>query len=69
MFIVMVLRRPDVFPATDLALITAITELKQLPTRPTPDQLLTMSEAWRPYRAVAARMLWQFYLAKKARQG
>ena len=40
-YLLMVLRRPDIFPATDLALITAITELKQLPTRPTPDQLLT----------------------------
>ena len=67
-YLLMVLRRPDVFPATDLALITAITELKQLPARPTPDQLLSMAEAWRPYRAVAARMLWQFYLARKTRQ-
>ncbi len=64
-YLLMVLRRPDVFPESDLALITAITKLKQLPTRPTPNQLLQMAKAWRPYRAVAARMLWQFYLAKK----
>ena len=64
-YLLMVLLRPDIFPATDLALITAITDLKQLPTRPTPNQLLEMAEAWRPYRSVAARMLWQYYLAKR----
>jgi DNA-3-methyladenine glycosylase II len=63
-YLLMVLLRPDVFPATDLALITAVTNLKQLPTRATPNQLLEMAEAWRPYRSVAARMLWQHYLAK-----
>jgi DNA-3-methyladenine glycosylase II len=68
-YLLMVLRRPDVFPAGDLALITAITELKQLAARPTTDQLLNMAEAWRPYRAVAARMLWQFYLAKRKKPG
>lgn len=63
-YLLMVLLRPDVFPATDLALITAVTKLKRLRSRPTPNQLLEMAEAWRPYRSVAARMLWQYYLAK-----
>ena len=56
-----------IFPATDLALVTAVTELKQLPERPNTNQLLAMAEAWRPYRSVAARMLWQYYLAKRER--
>jgi len=64
-YLLMVLLRPDIFPATDLALLTAVTNLKQLPTRATPNQLLEMAEPWRPYRSVAARMLWQFYLAKR----
>lgn len=66
-YLLMVLRRPDIFPATDLALITAITELKQLSTRPDSNQLLQMAEAWRPYRSVAARMLWQYYLATRGK--
>jgi len=66
-YLLMVLRRPDIFPATDLALVTAVTELKQLPARPNTDQFLKMAEAWRPYRSVAARMLWQYYLAKRNR--
>lgn len=64
-YLLMVLRRPDIFPATDLALITAVTELKQLTTRPDSNQLLQLAEAWRPYRSVAARMLWQYYLATR----
>ena len=66
-YLLMVLRRPDIFPATDLALVTAVTELKQLPARPNTNQLLEMAEAWRPYRSVAARMLWQYYLAKRSK--
>jgi len=65
-YLLMVLRRPDIFPATDLALISAVTELKRLPIRPNPNQLLEMAETWRPYRSVAARMLWQYYLAKRS---
>ncbi|HUS11264.1 MAG TPA: hypothetical protein VMZ30_12430 [Pyrinomonadaceae bacterium] len=66
-YLLMVLRRPDIFPATDLALITAVTELKQLSTRPGSNHLLQMTEAWRPYRSVAARMLWQYYLATRGK--
>jgi DNA-3-methyladenine glycosylase II len=65
-YLLMVLRRPDIFPATDLALVSAVTKLKQLRVRPNTNQLLDMAEAWRPYRSVAARMLWQYYLAKRS---
>jgi DNA-3-methyladenine glycosylase II len=63
-YLLMVLRRPDVFPASDLALVTAVTKLKQLSSRPATNEFLAMAETWRPYRSVAARMLWQFYLSK-----
>lgn len=65
-YLLMVLRRPDIFPATDLALITAVTDLKQLSARPSTNQYLEIAAAWRPYRSVAARMLWQYYLAKRS---
>lgn len=67
-YLLMVLRRPDVFPANDLALVTAVTKLKQLPARPVTNEFLAMAEAWRPFRSVAARMLWQFYLSKLDRE-
>ncbi len=67
-YLLMALRRPDVWPSGDLALVTAVTELKRLKHRPTPDQLLIMADAWRPFRSVAARMLWQYYLAQRPRR-
>ncbi len=66
-YLLMVLLRPDVFPANDLALVSAVTEVKQLQSRPNSNQLEEIAEAWRPYRSVAARMLWQSYLAKRGK--
>ena len=63
-YLLMVLRRPDIFPASDLALVTAVTRLKRLTSKPSAYELQEMAEAWRPYRSVAARMLWQYYLAR-----
>ncbi len=66
-YLLMALRRPDVWPSGDLALATTITQLKNLKKLPTPEQLEIMADAWRPFRSVAARMLWQYYLAKGKR--
>lgn len=64
-YLLMALRRADIWPTNDLALAIAVTSLKQLKRRPTSIQLLEMAEAWRPFRSVAARMLWQYYLARR----
>jgi DNA-3-methyladenine glycosylase II len=64
-YLLMALRRADVWPAKDLALAIAIAKLKKLPNRPDPNLLSEMAEAWRPFRSVAARMLWQYYLAER----
>jgi DNA-3-methyladenine glycosylase II len=64
-YLLMAMRRADIWPAGDLALAVAMKELKGLATRPGPDELERLAEQWRPHRAVAARMLWQFYLATK----
>ena len=66
-YILMALRRPDVWPENDLALALAMENLKGLSVRPTPNGLREMAESWRPFRAVAARMLWQHYLAQRGR--
>lgn len=65
-YLLMALGRADIWPATDLALAVAVKNLKQLDARPNADELIEMAEAWRPFRSVAARMLWQYYLARKA---
>jgi DNA-3-methyladenine glycosylase II len=46
----------------------AIQELKDLPTRLPAAELETIAEAWRPYRAIATKILWHYYLNHKSRQ-
>jgi len=50
--------RPDIFPEGDLALAVALADLRGLGARPPPRALAALSEAWRPWRSVAARLLW-----------
>lgn len=64
-YLLMALGRPDVWPVGDLALVVAAQQVKRLPTRPTPAEMETLGEQWRPYRAIAARVLWQYYLGQK----
>jgi DNA-3-methyladenine glycosylase II len=64
-YLLMVLGRPDIWPRGDLALLVAMQRLKQLPTRPTAEEFAAMGESWKPFRAVAARLLWHFYLSQK----
>ena len=65
-YLLMAMRRADIWPAGDLALAVAVKELKGLATRPSPQELEEIAEQWRPHRAVAARMLWQYYLGRKS---
>ena len=64
-YLLMAMRRADIWPAGDLALAVAMKELKGLANRPGPIELERLAERWRPHRAVAARMLWQYYLGKR----
>lgn len=66
-YLLMVLRRPDVWPKGDLALAVAMQQVKRLGSRPGPDELEELSIAWKPWRAVAARILWHHYLSKPRR--
>jgi len=59
----------DILPAGDLALQEAARLLYRMPLRPTADGLRVMGEAWRPWRGVAARLLWNYYrLSKQAKE-
>ena len=62
-YLLMVLRRPDIWPSGDLALAAAAHHVKRLRSRPTPQEMNAIGEAWRPWRAVAARILWHYYLS------
>ncbi len=61
-YLLMALGRPDIWPAGDLALAIAVQGIKRLPDRPTQEQLDEIGQAWRPWRAVAARICWHYYL-------
>ena len=65
-YLLMALRRPDVWPKADLALMTAAQKVKGLAQRPSVDDMQALGEAWRPWRAVAARILWHYYLSSRA---
>ena len=63
-YLLMALGRPDIWPRGDLALAKAAQRVKELPRLPTDEQLEEIASAWRPWRAVAARMLWHEYLSR-----
>jgi DNA-3-methyladenine glycosylase II len=59
----------DAFAAGDLALQEAARLVLGLETRPKSDELLVFAEAWRPWRGVAARLLWAYYAKVKSGPG
>lgn len=63
------LGRADVFAPGDLALQEAARILFEMQDRPREAALRTMAEDWRPWRAVAARLLWAYYRVAKDREG
>jgi len=66
-YLLMVLGRPDVWPLGDIALAQAAREIKRLEVRPSGNELHAIGESWRPWRAVAARVLWHHYLSTPRR--
>lgn len=64
-YLIMALRRPDIWPDGDLALATAAQQIKRLRTRPDDARLRKLAAAWTPWRAVAARLLWHYYLSTR----
>lgn len=61
------LRRPDAWPSGDLALAKAVQELRGLTTTPDWEEVDGIANHWKPWRAVAARILWHDYLCKRGR--
>lgn len=65
-YLMMALQRSDVFPAKDLAVAIAVKEIKKLPHRPSAAELEAIAEPWQPYRAIATKILWHYYLNRKS---
>jgi DNA-3-methyladenine glycosylase II len=64
-YLLMALLRPDVWPHNDLALIEAVTRIKGLDKPPTRAEWNEIGEMWRPWRSIAARIVWLDYLGGK----
>jgi len=63
-YLLMALCRPDVMPKGDIALHAAWHKISGEP-KPHADGFLEIATRWQPYRSVAARMLWHFYLSER----
>jgi DNA-3-methyladenine glycosylase II len=68
-FLLFCLGHPDAFPAGDVALQEAARLALKLKSRPDAARLERIAERWRPWRGVAARMLWAYYRGVKQRSG
>ncbi|HEV8285384.1 MAG TPA: DNA-3-methyladenine glycosylase 2 family protein [Chitinophagaceae bacterium] len=64
-YLLFALQRTDVFPLGDLAMINALKEIKQLTKETKQEEFLKLSEPWRPYRSIAAMLLWHYYIQKR----
>ena len=68
LYLLSCLGHPDAWPAGDLALQEAARLAFGLKARPTTKEMMPLAEPWRPWRAVAARLLWSYYRAVKKRE-
>jgi DNA-3-methyladenine glycosylase II len=59
------LQRTDLFPLGDIALVNSLKEVKRLPKDSSKEKMLEIAESWRPYRTIAAMILWHAYIKKR----
>ncbi|MCH6575002.1 MAG: DNA-3-methyladenine glycosylase 2 family protein [Bacteroidetes bacterium] len=64
-YLLMALRRSDIWPSGDIALASSMLKIKRLQSYPTYEKQVKIAKKWQPYRSVAARMLWQHYINNK----
>ena len=55
------LGRPDIWPVGDIGLQEGVRRLKHLKERPTIEDMTSIASDWRPFRSIAANILWADY--------
>ena len=55
------MKRLDAWPSSDLGLIVAIQKIKKIKERPKSLTIEKIAEPWKPYRSIAALLLWSAY--------
>jgi DNA-3-methyladenine glycosylase II len=68
-YLLFCLGHADAWPAGDLALQEATRIAFNLKKRPTVKEFVAFAEIWRPWRGVAAHLLWKYYAVAKKRDG
>lgn len=68
-YLLFCLGHADAFPAGDLALQEAARLAYGLEARPKEKELAALAEGWRPWRGVAAKVLWAHYRIARSREG
>jgi DNA-3-methyladenine glycosylase II len=68
-YLLFCLGHADAWPAGDLALQESARIAFGLKRRPTTKEMIKLAEPWRPYRGVAAHLLWAYYHVVKRRDG
>jgi DNA-3-methyladenine glycosylase II len=58
---------PDLFPARDVALQSAVGHALSISPRPGDRALSALAESWAPWRGVAARLFWAYYSTRRGR--
>jgi DNA-3-methyladenine glycosylase II len=66
-YLMFVLRRPDIFPLGDLAAVNALRRVKKLSRDTSKEYLLEVADRWRPNRTIATMLLWHLYLSSPVR--
>ena len=64
-YLMFCLQSKDIFPIGDIAIVNTIKELTQAKTK---EEILLMTENWKPYRSLATYFLWHYYLSKRNRK-
>jgi DNA-3-methyladenine glycosylase II len=59
------LRRTDLFPLGDIALVNSLKHIKQLPDDISKEDMLEIAAQWRPNRTIAAMILWHDYMQRR----
>lgn len=58
---------PDIFPARDVALQSAVGQALGIDPRPAEKTLIALAESWSPWRGVASRLFWSYYRETRGR--
>jgi DNA-3-methyladenine glycosylase II len=66
-YLLFAVQRPDSWPMGDRALVVSMAESLPLDQIPSYAAAGEIAQGWRPWRSVAARMLWHAYLSKRGR--